>query len=320
MIFLSDKKYVLSKMDSNVPYNYFPISQILNTEGMQISRNQVLIWRKKTLEKLIKEAENHNCIDLDIYWKTNVTDFDSNINYFARSIKLAPIAHTIEFFVTNSKYSERQCSGIKEVGWGIKRDTFINYALNGIIPKTEKIIRNSNLYGIGKFEERIVSVPSANGDKNRKIHIKKNAIYQRWSDWCKIKNIKMADAVMDAINDQVDLNPVDGLPDLIQYYKPTEDYESKVYSKSETRKIIFDLDSDIYNMIINYIRLYNDAPENISKPKLNIKKVLNIALKKLIVELELKWKSPELYKEIKQQKIEEEYFEKVIRNGGKKDA
>lgn len=307
-------------MDSNVPYNYFPISQILTTSGMETSKEQVLVWRKNTLKKLIEEAEKHNCVDLEIYWKTNVTDFDSHINYFARSLKIAPIAHTIEFFVTNLKYSERQVSGIKEVGWGIKREIFINYALKGIVPRTEKTIKGSTVFGAGKFNERVVSVPSRDGDKNRKIHIRKNAIYQRWSDWCKIKNIKMSDAVMDAINDQVNLNPVDGLPELIEYYKPTEDYESKVYTKSDTRKIIFDLDSDIYNMIINYIRLYNDAPENISKPKLNIKKVLNIALKKLIIELEIKWKSPELYMEIKKQKMEEEYFEKIIRNGGKKNA
>lgn len=311
-------KYLINKRDGDVPYNYYRLYDIFKNDKMEVSEDEFINWKIKSIDEVEKLMNNESINDFQFYWNSHCHLFDSNTNYFARNIKFAPVAHMVEAFENKYNGEKKIYLGKSFISFGIKRSIFNDYAIKGIIPqkklKEEQIIIPDNK----RYKNYSTKIDDEKGKLKGEIKIKKNALFFRWKDWCALNNISPNIAVLKAIEKQIDENPTNGLKEIESYYRAKEPYCSIDYSAGEKEVLLNGLliESDVYNMIMNYIRLYNDSIDNLSKKNLSLSSVINVALKKLLVELELKFKSPELYTKIKQQKQEEAYFNKIIRDRG----
>lgn len=313
-------KYYPTIKDAGIPYDYYSIYEIFKEKEMKVSLDEVLELKKKSIKSVLELMKKESINDFVFYWNSHSHLFDSDTNCFARNIKFAPIAHMVEAFrYINDDESSKNVGKIF-ISFGIKRNVFIDYALKGIIAKKElkeeQIVTPDNK----RYKNYSTKIEDKDGNKKGDIRIKKNALFFRWKDWCSLNDINPNVAVLKAIEKQIEENPTKGLKEIEEYYTANEPYYSIDYTNGKKNIILngLSIQSDVYNMIMNYIRLYNDSIDNLSNKNLSLSSVVNLSLKKLLVELELKFKSPELYNKIKQEKQEEEYFNKVIRNGGVK--
>lgn len=313
-------KYTPVIRDGNVPYDYYRLYDIFKDGQMGVSEDEILDWKKKSIEAVLVLMKKESINDFCFYWNSHCYLFDSNTNYFSRNLKFAPIAHMVEAFQNTAEEDKIKKNGRILISFGIKRSVFNDYALKGIIPqkklKEQQIITPDSK----RYKNYSTKIDDKEGNKKGDIRIKKNALFFRWKDWCALNDISPNVAVLKAIEKQIEENPTKGLKGIESYYTANEPYYSIDYSAGEKEVSVNNLmiENDVYNMIMNYIRLYNDSIDNLSKKNLSLSYVVNLSLKKLLVELELKFKSPELYNKIKEEKQEEAYFNKVIRSGGVK--
>lgn len=304
------KLYYLSPMDGGVPTkDYFKIYQIIHAPNIGVSQLDIKTWRKKSFHAAKKQMEKNNYNDFEKFWNYNVCDFDSNINFFARSKKLAPIAHLIRCFGEVKRESLKEDKIL--ISFGIYKDHLRDYAQKNIIHK--------NPFSKDDLVPPAEEIHFIAEGSDVKVDIKKNQLYYMWVHWCELNKLSKTEAIMQAMREQIESHKVEGLLDITKYGKASYVYiTDNTRADLKKRRIFVELEEDVYKMLTRTVRNYNADPNHLGKPggNLTYSKLFNNLAKRFLSEIGLKYKAPDLYKEYELLMQEEQYFKNIIMKNG----
>lgn len=267
------KRYRIESKDV-VPEGYYSITDILSTEKIHQPTKKINEMRRETLRKVLIEMDKENTTDLLSWWYNHINNplyenpYGSDVIWFMKNYYLAFAVKLIEVFLREEELTRKNSKKITKVyyvSFGIRKDYFDRFFQSG--GKDVPEVKNKN---ISRSEiKRTISAEKydsfhIDGKPNgEKAKIPRVPEYQRWKDWCKLNKVKQSDAMIIALNNQVEENPHPDLPPIERY---TKDAAELVINPNFTRKVItIKLSEDVYKKMRAIILAYN------KKEKLDIK-------------------------------------------------
>ncbi len=295
-----------------VPRNYYSLTDILRHESIGMTEKEVLLFRREAFEATCKYMKENGFIDFKLFWNENISVLPSEINRFANILKISKIAHLIEAFEHKRFSSNKSKYPSNYISFGIRKNYVKEFfgSKGTIIPEKKQYGNSGNAEYTSKYPRTQLKIV----DGEPKIDLVKTPVYVNWRKWCKIKNLPYSIAALQAMELQMERNPVEGLEDIekMAIVSPVEKLDD--YYGVLRQKVTVCLNEDVYKLMKIIINNFNKDPKNLSQKKVSIGSYINDAINLMNSKVDLKYSNPELFRELKRQKKQQQQlveFEKM---------
>ena len=211
-------RYKLEKVDV-VPDDYYGITEILSSNFIHESPENIKKWREQTLKNVIAAMKEADKLDIIRWWREHITHPDVLVTYSSdfiwlmKNTYLARAIKLVEIFVEERRPKNVNASRFY-VSWGIKKEYFKIFFESGgkEIPRLRVEGQNGTSIPEGSH-----TVKEGLPDTEEQNFISRDAVFKRWKDWCRLKGYKMKYAASEALRMQIENEPDDRLPPEIEY-------------------------------------------------------------------------------------------------------
>lgn len=318
---MSVRKYMLANEDK-VPEDYYSMTDIFKTQALAVNEKRSRELRYGSYNATKEYCKKHDIADMQAFWNENSDLMQTNMNFFAKHGKIAPVAHLIEMFI-NSEHAKKSGNLIGRVSFGIKKEYLKEYLMSHgkIIPKKKVRGRpkttDSIRYNFAKL------VIGEQGEQPTILKVRRNAVYLMFKEWCKINKVNVNTGGLMALQVLLEQYPCDGLPELKDF--ETLDAYKKIKHNNDESQITtacVRVDSKVFETSKTIIKNYNSHSENLAKPKLTLSNYISNALNKYNMVMPLKYSNPELNEHLIQQAERDRIQERMkeVQHGIKKSG
>lgn len=278
------KRYKLDTSE-RVPEDYYGIIDILSSNTIHESMETIQEYRKNTFKNIIVEMKKENTTDIQSWWYTHINDPDielpygSNVIWFLKNSYLSKIIKLIEIFIhARPSGSGKKRKDMYYISFGVSKENFETYfKSNGTVVPVVKRRRRKDVGGHDHKYDHIVLDGTSRG---KQVRVPMVPEFQRWKDWCKLNGYRYGGAVLEAMNAQIEANPVDNLPPIEKYTTETVTLVSNVKSE-QPKEFLVSLSSSQYNEARNIIERYNKVNTTSVGRKMNMTEYINKAISML---------------------------------------
>lgn len=296
---------LLSKEDECVPKTHIPMYRIFRNPkntSVYMSEEACQKMRQKTYQNVYELYRKYGSPNYVDFFNVNREEINElGLNEFAKHPKIAPVSGLIECFSKETRLKSNNKRRMS-IGFGINRKLLNQYFANVAKAKetgTEVVI--PKLKRANQKDKDIVIFGEAeiNIGNSQKVKIPRNALYNQFEHWCLLQGVSKKEGILMAIELIIQQYPITGIGEVGEYKVSTE-FDRYVYlkkSQSEPQKLLVRFDGDIFSLALTIIENYNLDPENASKPYMDFNTYVNNAVHLLNSNIDLKYRSPRLYKE-----------------------
>lgn len=257
-----DTEIEYDEFGNELPHNcdYFPMIDILTH---YVDKTKAKEIRTETFRAVKDIMLKLKVTDFKGFWELNVKQFDEKINVFMTVPQIrvyAPLIEVIENRRIPKGHKDKK-RDLKEmntyISFGIKKQVLIDYAKDKEVKEIAKVGRPKETktvkYGMYRF--RIVP-----GDNSSRVYAPRTPTLEMWRDWCKLNQIPQRDAILQAMQVQIDDNPTENLPPLESYTKqfPVDMADIEPLTQNNRKNIMIDKNVDeISKQIIKNYNIVN---------------------------------------------------------------
>lgn len=211
-------RYKLEKTDI-VPEDYYGISEILSSNFIHESPENIKKWRQETLKNVIAAMKEAGKRDIIRWWREHIchpdvrVDYSSDFIWLMKNSYIAKAIKLVEIFVEERRIYNNKVSRFY-VSWGIKKEHFKTFFESGgkIVPRLKPNAENGKA-----LSEHTACTKNEDNETEECNFITRDAVFKRWKDWCRLKGYKMKYAAPEALRLQIENDPDDRLPPEIEY-------------------------------------------------------------------------------------------------------
>lgn len=322
----------LSGKDEFVPEKYIPLTEIFSDGSYALPGNDPDRWclgsvtldnmRRATFREVKRRYELSGANTFASFWNGNLDAINQmGLNQFSKLSSFKDLAGSIICFdhiVLNSKKTHK----INYVSFGIKKEIYERYYMELKHSISEgRLMKDVNTYDPKKrrlndtFQTQKTTIRFDSLDPKRPylVAVAKNELFLRFEKWCNLNRIKKSDAIYEAIKLIMEQNPIEELEPLESFKIKSGITTNQVVflgEKSQNKKFLSEIPTNIYNDMCGIIRRFNLDPVNADKKRLSISTYVAQAVLAFNKSVPLKYINPELYDEYKKVKESEKYNEK----------
>lgn len=292
---------LLSMKDEFVPSTHIGIYDILrnpNNKKTYVSEEHCQKLRYETFDNIMKIYTRYGSPKIDDLFNNNIGAFNQlNLNRFAHIKGLIPFAGCIECLSSMQSESRYGVQKREIICFGIRKDIIDNYVKTKRVPVFAKTVnpyeRDLILFGA---EEIALS-------QNKKVEVTRTAKYRQFVHWCELQGVDKEDGLIMAFESLFERYPItellptsayDVITDFdrpMLFKKPTlSNRGEKVNKQVEFSKFVYDYAEDI-------LARYNRDVDNTLR-QMDMNAYINNAVNLLNNSMDLKYRDPELAKEV----------------------
>lgn len=283
-----------------VPNGYVPITDVC--KAFKINQTEIETYRKESFKNIYTLCKKLNVSELQTFWNANVNLMESDVNFFLHHDELAPIAHLIKLFKVSNKEGGYKNSIF--YSFGISKSSLKKYSMYGIIDTNSKVnMATTKTCYAGRYS---IWIDWKNSDES--IELPKVKLFYEFKQWCKERNCSIPQGTLFALDMIMKKYPLKRPLHIIDPIYRLSDLKSEKI-ETQVKDLKCSIDPELHNMIINIIHEFNKN----NPAKIQLKDFVESALVEKVERTSIKYKNPKLYKKIKSQKENLDYYKEVLK-------